>query len=467
VERLVGQREVLVRWLDGYPVLSHGAPMNPETKYARCGNLSIAYQVTGEGPLDLIFVPGLLSHAEFQWEEPTQARFFRRLSSFSRLIRFDKRGAGLSDRTERAPTIEERMDDIRAVMDAAGSEHAALLGLSEGGPLSLVFAATHPDRTSRLILWNTFASLVSRPDYAVGIPGDMVEQVVTPFVENWGTGMFLPHFVASAVGDPSFQAWWKRFERLAMSPGAAEQAMRINLAIDVRHVLPVVRTPTLVLHTAEDPVVAPEHGRYLAERIRGAKYVEVPGIDHFAWGTPTVANEVEQFLTGTRHHLEEVERVLATVLFTDIVGSTEQAARLGDRQWREVLERHDAIAERSIERHRGRCVKSTGDGVFATFDGPGRAIRCACSIVDEVRPLGIQIRAGLHTGEVEMRGNDLAGIAVHTGARVAGLAGPDEVLVSGTVKDLVAGSGIEFRSFGSHTLKGLPGEWPLFTVEHR
>lgn len=455
-----------MRRLDAYTVLSHCVAMSPETKYARCGNLYIAYQVMGDGPFDLVFVPGILSHVEFQWEEPTQARFFRRLSSFSRLIRLDKRGTGLSDRIDRAPTIEERMDDIRAVMDAAGSERAALLGLSEGGPLSLVFAATHPDRTSRLILWNTFASLVSRPDYAIGMPGEMVEQVVTLYLENWGTGMLLASFVASAAEDPLFQAWWKRFERLGLSPGAAAEAMRINLAIDVRDVLPVVRTPTLVLHAAEDPIVPPEHGRHLAERIPGAKYVEVPGIDHFAWGNPAVANEVEQFLTGTQHDLEELERVLATVLFTDIVSSTEQLVRREDRQWRQVLERHDAIIEHNLERYSGRLVKFTGDGVFATFDGPGRAIRCACSIMDEVRPLGIQIRAGLHTGEVEMRGNDLAGIAVHIGARVSGLAGPDEVLVSGTVKDLVAGSGIGFRSFGSHTLKGLPGEWQLFMVEH-
>jgi pimeloyl-ACP methyl ester carboxylesterase len=439
--------------------------MVPETKYARCGSLHIAYQVVGEGSTDLVFVPGIASHVEFQWEEPTQAAFFRRLSSFSRLIRFDKRGAGLSDPVPSMPTIEERMDDIRAVMDAAGSERAALLGLSEGGPLSLVFAATHPERTLALILWNTQPKFTRDATYPFGFPPEAANQIRDVFEREWGTGAFAPFFVASAAEDEHFRAWWKRFERLALSPGAAIQSMRMNLEIDVRHVLPVIRSPTLVLHNAGDLFATTDSARYMAERIHGAKYKTLDGNDHFAWREEDgVTEEIEEFLTGSRH-VPETNRALATVLFTDVVGSTAHAAELGDHRWRLLLDRHDAIVRREIERFRGRLVDSAGDGVFASFDGPARAIRCARQIGEEIRSLGLEIRAGLHTGEVEVREKGLGGIAVHIGARVASLASGGEVLVSSTVKDLVAGSGISFADRGQHKLKGVPGEWHLFCTD--
>ncbi len=441
--------------------------MVPETKYARSGGLHIAYQVVGDGPTDLVFVPGLGSHLEFQWEEATQANFFRRLSSFSRLIRFDKRGAGLSDPVALMPTIEERIDDIRAVMDAAGSERASLLGLSEGGPMSMVFAATHPERTSSLILWNTLPRFTHDDEYPFGLPPEAVSQIVDGFERDWGkgTGTFLSICVPSAAKDEHFRAWWSRFERLALSPGAAVQSMRMNLEIDVRHVLPVIRSPTLVLFNAGDPLARGDPGKYMAERIAGAKYKTLDGVDHYAWREEDgVTAEIEEFLTGSRK-LPETDRVLATVLFTDVVGSTDHLAKLGDRRWRVLLDRHDVIVRREIERFGGRLVDSTGDGTLASFDGPGRAIRCACEIAQEIRSLGLEVRAGLHTGEVEVREKGLAGIAVHIGARVASLASAGEVLVSSTVKDLVVGSGIAFADRGRHQLKGVPDEWHLFSVE--
>ena len=435
----------------------------PETRYARCGDLHIAYQVVGEGPPDLVFVPGVVSHVEHQWDEPLQAAFFRRLASFSRLIRFDKRGQGLSDRAERMPTIEERMDDVRAVMDAAGSERAALLTLSEGGPMGIVFAATHPNRTSRLILWNTFARLA----WAPGITEERRQQLVAArlrqYEEDWGTGNLIGRFVPSAADDPSFREWWGRFERLSMSPGACVDAMRMNFEIDVRDILPSVRVPTLVIRHEGDHV--PRGGqRYLADQIPDARYVEVPGSDHFAWREEDGATqEIQEFLTGERS-APETERILATILLTDIVRSTDLVAELGDQRWRELLDRHDTLIDRALGRFRGHLVNTTGDGIQATFDGPARAIRCATAITEAVRGIGLEVRAGLHTGEVEIRGDQLAGIAVHTAARVSSLAGPGEVLVSRTVKDLVAGSGIFFADRGSHILKGVPGEWHLFAV---
>ena len=433
--------------------------MQPETRYARCGDLHIAYQVVGDGPSDLVFVPGFVSHLEHQWDEPLQAAFFRRLASFCRLIRFDKRGAGLSDRVERMPTIEERMDDVRAVMDAADSERAAILGLSEGGPMGIVFAAAHPDRTSKLILWNSY------PRMFWGIEPELRQQMVDTSLhlleKEWGTGSFVGHFVPSAAADPSFRDWWGRFERLAMSPGAAIEAMRVLFEIDVRDILPSVHVPTLVIRNSSDPLPR-EGNRYLAEHIPDARYVELPGLDHFAWREEDgVTQEIEEFLTGERS-VAGTERVLATILLTDIVRSTDRAAELGDHKWRELLDRHDALVERALGRFRGHLVDTTGDGVLATFDGPARAIRCATTISESVRGIGLEIRAGLHTGEVEIRGNNLAGIAVHIASRVSDLAGPGEVLVSSTVKDLVAGSGICFTDRGSHVLKGVPGDWHLF-----
>ncbi|MBI4637245.1 MAG: adenylate/guanylate cyclase domain-containing protein [Candidatus Rokubacteria bacterium] len=435
----------------------------PETQYARCGNLHIAYQVVGEGPPDLVVVPGVVSHLEHQWDEPLQAAFFRRLASFSRLIRFDKRGQGLSDRVEHMPTIEDRMDDVRAVMDAAGSARAAILTLSEGGPMGIVFAATHPGRTSKLILWNTFARMAWAPGATEGRRQQTVDATLRRFEDEWGTGGLVSLFVPSAAADPSFRDWWARFERLSMSPGAAVEAMRVNFEIDVRDILPSVRVSTLVLRNAGD-ILPRKASRYLADQIPGARWVELPGSDHFAWREEDgVTQEIEEFLTGERTE-PEIERILATILLTDIVGSTDRAAGLGDHRWRELLNRHDALVERALGRFRGRLVDKTGDGVLATFDGPARAIRCATTIAESVRGIGLEIRAGIHTGEVETRGDRLAGIAVHTASRVSSLAGPGEVLVSSTVKDLVAGSGIRFADRGRHVLKGVPGEWHLFAT---
>jgi class 3 adenylate cyclase len=393
-----------------------------------------------------------------------QARFFRRLASFSRLIRFDKRGAGLSDRVQ-IGTLEERMDDVRAVMDAVGSSRAALLGLSEGGPMSVAFAATYPERTSALVLWNTFARYARAPDYPYGFDSDTSGQLLEAVGAQWGTGLYAGVFATAAAVDEGFRRWWSRCERLAMSPGAAADGMRWLIEIDARDVLPVVRVPTLVLHAADDQAVPAAMGRYMADHIDGARYVEFAGTDHFAWvNGDAVADEVEEFLTGTRP-APDMDRVLATVLFTDIVGSTELASRLGDRAWRDLLERHHALVRTELARFRGREVDTAGDGFLATFDGPARAVRCACSLRDRVRQLGIELRAGLHTGEIELMGDNIGGVAVHIGARVSALAQANEVLVSSTVKDLVVGSGLRFGDRGLHALKGVRDEWRVFAVE--
>jgi class 3 adenylate cyclase len=364
------------------------------------------------------------------------------------------------------PGIEERMDDVRAVMDAAGSERAAILTLSEGGPMGIVFAATHPDWTSKLILWNTTARGAWAPGTAEESRQQYVDARLRRYEEEWGTGSFVEGFVPSAAADPSFREWWGRFERLSMSPGAAVEAMRVNFEIDVRDILPSVRVPTLVIRNDGDIFMSRETSRYLADQIPDAHYVVLPGRDHFGWREEDgVTQEIEEFLTGERS-APELDRVLATVLFTDIVGATERAVELGDRQWRDLLERHHGLVRRELHRFRGREVDTAGDSFFVTFDGPARAIRCACAIRDTVASLGITIRAGLHTGECEVMGAKMSGIAVHIGARVASIAGPNEVLVSSTVKDLVAGSGLHFTDRGIHGLKGVPGEWRLFAVEH-
>jgi pimeloyl-ACP methyl ester carboxylesterase len=440
--------------------------MNSKTQYARSGDIHIAYQVTGQGPIDLVFVPGFVSHVEYVWEHPTPARFFQRLASFSRLIRFDKRGTGLSDRGVETPTLEERMDDVRAVMDAVGSERAALFGISEGGPMSLLFAAAFPNRTSALVLCGTYARRSWAPDHPFGWTDEQWRKALESIERDWGGAWGLDTIAPSGAHDESFVQWMANYTRLAASPGAAMAVWRMNRDIDVRHVLPAIRVPTLVLHQTGDRIVRVEQGRYLAERIPGARLVELPGIDHVPWFGATVAilDETEEFLTGVRH-APEADRVLATVLFTDIVGSTERAAILGDRRWHEVLDGYYALARRELTRFRGREIDTAGDGLFATFDGPARAIRCATAIRTGVRPLGIEIRAGLHTGECEVIGQKVGGIAVHIGARVAAQAGPGEVIVSSTVKDLVAGSGLGFQDRGVHNLRGVPGEWRLFVVD--
>jgi class 3 adenylate cyclase len=439
--------------------------MKPDTKYAKCGNIHIAYQVIGDGPFDLVFAPGFASHLDFQWEEPTQARFFGRLAAFCRLIRFDKRGVGLSDRLDKMPTLEERMEDIRAVMDEAGSDRAALLGLSEGGPLSLLFSATYPNRTIALILWNTFAKLVWADDYTIGVPVKLMADWDKWLEQTWGRqGKFLQAFCPSFVNELQFKAWWEQFERLALSPGAALDASRLNQKIDVRELLSLIQVPTLVINNVDDQLMPNPINKYPSERIQNAKYVEVSGIDHFAWRERDgVTTEIEKFLTGERRYTD-IDRQLATVFFTDIVRSTECAANLGDRTWRKLLDRHDKILQQNIARFRGKIVDTAGDSVFATFDGPARAIHCACSLIEEIHDIGIEIRVGIHTGEVEARKTGIAGVAVHIGARIAALAGENEILVSKTVKDLVAGSGISFSDRGRYELKGMPEKWHLLSV---
>src|SRR5262245_50009514 len=436
-----------------------------KTQYVKSGAIHIAYQVTGSGPLDLVVVPGFVSHLEYVWEHPWPTRFLERLASFSRLILFDKRGTGLSDRVGGIPTLEERMDDVRAVMDAVGSQRAALFGASEGGPMSLLFAATYPERTSALALYGSYARRSWLPDHACGQTEEEWQAMIDPIEKRWGDAAGIDVRAPSAAKDEVYRQWWATYQRMAASPGAAVAVMQMNKDIDVRHVLPAVRVSTLVLHRTGDAVIRVEQGRYLAEHIPGARFVELAGADHNPWSgdMDPILDEVEEFLTGTRHPVES-DRILATVLFTDIVGSTEKAAAIGDRKWRDLLGAHHALARREIARFRGREVDTAGDGFLATFDGPARGIRCAAAIVSGGKELGLAVRAGLHTGECEVIGDKVGGIAVHIGARVAAHAQAGEVLVSNTVKDLVAGSGLEFADRGTHSLKGVPGEWRLYGV---
>ena len=439
----------------------------PKTQYAKSGRVHIAYQVLGEGPLDLVWIPGWISHVELAWEMPAAARFFRHLASFGRLILFDKRGTGLSDAVpvDQLPTLEQRMDDVRAVMDAAGSGTAALLGLSEGGPMGLLFAATYPQRTRALVIISSFARIAWASDYEFGTDVDAFDRYLERLDREWGTGFGFRALFPGQADDEAMRQWWARYQRLAASPGASAALQRMTFATDVRAVLPTIRVPTLILHRTGDRFVPVQHGRYMAERIPGARFIELPGSDHvpFLGDSEAMLGEIQEFLTGTRDRVEP-DRVLATVLFTDIVGSTERAAQLGDQRWLELLEGYYSLARRELTRFRGREVDTAGDGFFAAFDGPARAIRCAEAISKGVRPLGIEIRAGLHTGECEVIGDKVGGIAVHIGARVASLARAGEILVSNTVKDLVAGSGIGFEDRGTQTLKGVPGEWRLFAV---
>jgi pimeloyl-ACP methyl ester carboxylesterase len=442
--------------------------MVPETRYAMSGDVHIAYQVVGEGPLDVVLVHGWVQSFDGMWEIEPVRRFYERLASFSRLILFDKRGTGLSDRVpvDDLPTLETRMDDMRAVMDAVGSERAAVLGHSEGGAMCALFAATYPERTQALVMANTAARTAWAPDYPIGVPEEEIEELVQAILDRWGVELIreLLHLMGpSIVDDEELVQAHGRAAMRAASPAAAAALTRMSAMIDIRHVLPTIRVPTLVLHRSEELMTAAS--RYIGERIPGAKVVELPGRDHMPWLGDHDASfdEIEEFLTGVRPH-PALDRVLATVLFTDIVGSTELAADLGDRRWRDLLERHNALVRRELARFRGRELSTAGDGFLATFDGPARAVVCAVSIRDAARALGLQVRFGLHTGELELVGDDIRGIAVHTGARVAGKAGPGEVLTSSTVKDLVAGSGLEFEDRGSHELKGVPGEWRLYAV---
>lgn len=439
--------------------------MQPETKYAISDDINIAYQVIGNGPRDLILVPGWMSNIEVFWEEPAVARFLRRLASFSRLILFDKRGTGLSDRLGNLPDLETRMDDVRAVMDAVGSERAALCGYSEGGVMCALFAATYPSRTTALITIGSYSRQKPGPGYLWGRTQEQQDQFLDTIQKEWGGPVGLDLRAPSIANDDRVRHWWARFLRMSASPAAALALTRMNYEIDVRHVLTAIRVPTLLLHSVGDMAVDVHASRYMAESIAGAKCVEFPSADHLPWAADAdaILDEIEEFLTGERHG-SEPDRILATILFTDIVGSTDRAAALGDHRWRDLLESFYGVVRREFPRFRGLEVGTTGDGMLVTFDGPARGVRCARSIADAVLPLGIQVRTGLHTGECQVIENNVGGIAVHTAARVATLAQPGEVLVSHTVKDLVAGSGIRFESRGTHTLKGVPGEWPLFAA---
>ena len=438
----------------------------PPVQYARNGDVHIAYQVTGEGPPDLLFVTGALGNLRLWWEEPGLRRFWERLASFCRLIIFDKRGMGLSDRGNFG-TLEDRMDDMRAVLDAAGSDRATMFGLSEGGPLSVLFAATYPERTSGLILYGAEVKEETTEDWPWGEgTRDEFEESMSTLLDRWHDGSAFGHvFMPSAAGDDRLSDWWRRLKMESFGPGDAIAYMRLSYEIDIRGVLPALSVPTLVMHQTGDRVCRVENGRYLAKHIPGARYVELAGEDHVPWGPqmePIVA-EMQECLTGDRDE-PEPDRVLATVLFTDIVDSTKRAVELGDRRWRDLLETHHQTVQREIARFRGRALDSSGDGMFASFDGPARGIQCARSIIESLETIGLGVRAGLHTGECERVGDKLGGIAVHIGARVAAQADAGEVLVSRTVRDLVAGSGIEFRDRGVAELKGVPGEWQLFAV---
>lgn len=431
------------------------------TRYTRNGDIHLAYQVIGDGPIDLVMVPGFISHIECYWEEPSFARALMRFAGFSRLIVFDKRGTGLSDRVSHMPTIEQRMDDVRAVMDAAGSQRAAILGISEGGAMSTVFAATYPERTSLLILYGAFAQFSS------WYPVQKRLNAFYNYCETrWGTGDSVRRYAPTLAEDSRFRKWWARYERQGASPGAAIALMQMNAEIDVKHVLPAIQVPTLVIHRKDDAIINVEAGRYLAKKIPEAKYVELPGEDHLFWAgdTERVIEPIETFVTGTQGKTG-TDRVLATVLFTDIVGSTELAANHGDRRWRDLLAAYYETIRSELKRFGGKEIDTIGDGVLATFDGPARAIQCGLASHESARELGLKIRAGLHTGECERIGDKVSGIAVHIGARVVKEARPGEVLVSSTVKDLVAGSKIDFSERETVKLKGVPGEWKLYAAK--
>ena len=425
------------------------------------GDISVAYQVMGDGPIDIIAIPGIISHVEFLHEMPGYTAFLQRLSKFARVITFDKRGQGLSDKMSGAPTLEERMDDIRAVLDAVGAQRAALLGFSEGCALSAMFAASYPERVSHLVLFGAFVR------YADLFPVGNPQVIIQEQIKYWGSGTLMKDVMASRASDPDAVAKFAKFERLSASPGAMKAVQLLNLQIDVGHILPTVRSPTLVLHRTADTLVPVERGRAFAAQIPDARYIEYPGSDHAFWSGDVEAllGDIEEFITGYREaESTNLERILTTLLFTDIVASTRLAAEMGDQNWRRLLDSHDQLARQMVERHRGNMIKNTGDGILATFDGPGRAVRCALAFSVAAKQLGLTLRSGLHTGEIEVRGRDIAGIAVHVAARVMTKSGPEEVLVSRVVADLVAGAGLNFDERGEFEFKGLPGRWDLFAA---
>ena len=439
----------------------------PETRYARSGPYNIAYQVVGEGSFDLLWIPGFVSNIELAWEEPLLARYLTRLARFSRLILFDKRGTGMSDRVplDALPTLEERMEDLVVVLDAVGSERAALFSDSEGGNLATLFAATNPSRTIALVTAGIFAKRIWSPDYPWAPTPEQRAADVESAERDWGGDAMVAHLAPTGARDPVLAHRLSTYFRRSASPGAAAALMRMNTQIDIRGVLPTITAPTLVIHRTGDLDSNVEEGRWIASQIPGARFLELPGDDHIPWvgDQDTLLDAVEEFLTGSVP-ARAVDRVLATVLFVDIVGSTRRAAELGDARWTELVDAFYVIVRRELERHRGRLVDTAGDGLLATFDGPARAVRCAFAIRAAVQGLGLEVRAGVHTGEVELGGNGVKGIAVHTGARVAALAGDGEVWSSSIVRDLAPGSGLVFEDRGTHSLKGVPDPWRLFAV---
>jgi len=431
----------------------------PPIRYTQAGDVDIAYRVVGDGPIDLVWVPGLISNLEIEWEDHVKGDLYQRLAGFSRLITFDKRGMGLSDRSVGAPTLEERMDDVRAVMDAVGSERAALIGNSEGGFMTQLFAATYPERTAALILFGTGPRSEPAPDYPIASAMEGVRRIVE---NGWGTGSSAEIFASTLKDHPLVRETLGRIERAAGSPRTIMAIVDAVTRGDVRSAAPMISAPTLVVHCRDDKVIPLEASQWLVDHIEGAQYVEIDG-EHVVYDTGRFVEEVEAFLTGDRP-AAPVERVLSTVMFSDIVGSTEKAAAMGDRQWRELLDQHDRLVEREVAQAGGRLIKSTGDGVLATFDGPARGVTCGRRLHQAMATIGIDLRVGLHTGEIELRGDDIGGIGVHIGARVSGLADTGEVLVSRTITDLVAGSGLEFEDRGEHDLKGVPGSWQLYAL---
>jgi class 3 adenylate cyclase len=440
--------------------------MHPRTQYAKSGDVSIAYQVVGEGPIDLIFTFGWVSHLDFQWAEPTLTRFLRWLAQFARVIVFDKRGTGLSDPVTHAPSLEERMDDFRLVMEAAGSERAAFLGYSEGGAMAALYAAAHPERVSALVMYETWVcGLLDPIENPGGEKWIEVSGRVAESIDHWGEGYGLDIGAPSLAASPLERRMYGAFERASMSPGMARALWHAVTQGDIREVLPAIRVPTLIIHHTDSQIPV-ENARYAVEHVPGARLVELNGTDHLPMGhdADRIAGEIEEFLTGARD-AKEPDRKLATVLFTDIVGSTEMAASLGDSEWKRLLGEHDAAVREVLDRYQGEEVKHTGDGFLEVFDSPARAIRFARATRSRLRDLGIQIRTGLHTGEIEIAGKDLAGLSVHIGARVMAEAGPGEILVSSSVKDLAVGSGFKFKPRGPQILKGAPGQWELFALD--
>jgi pimeloyl-ACP methyl ester carboxylesterase len=439
-----------------------------ETRYARSGELSIAYQIIGEGPRDILFIPGFVSNVELIWELPFFRRILERLAGLGRLVVFDKRGVGLSDRQLGSGSAADRMDDLRAVVDAAGVEAATVVGISEGGPLAILFASTYPERVRQLVLWGTFARIHVAADYPIGIDPALTVEFIDRLQGLWGSGAALRSFIHHLPEDEETRRVIARYERQATTPGGMKQILTSNVGIDVRDALPSVHVPTLVLHRTGDPIVPVPLARYMGERIPGARFVALPGDFHLSGQVgrdDDALDEISAFVAGDSfERVASYDRALATVLFTDIVDSTAKAASLGDRAWSSLLEHHDEIAEREIVRHRGHLVKRTGDGLLATFDGPARCVFAAYAIRNAARLLGLEVRAGVHTGEIERRDDDVSGIAVHIGARIGSMAGAGEVLVSNVVKDLVIGSGIGFTDRGCHALKGIPGEWQVWAA---